>query len=243
MAINLSETLRLHSLYLEGNSNGSQGNLQGANLRGANLYGANLRGANLRGANLRGANLYGANLRGANLCDANLCDANLCAADLRDANLQDANLYDANLSGANLYGANLRGANLYGANLCDANLCDANLRDASLHGANLCDANLRGAMGLPVASDSQKRLKAVAQQVLDQPDSLQMDDWHSKCGTAHCLAGWAIHQAGPMGEILEKLHGPYLAGLLLLGTEAAEHFYESNFDVVSWLGSIAQQPA
>jgi len=208
MAINLSEILRLHSLYLEGNSNGSQGNLQGASLRGAWL-----RGANLQGANLRDADLYGANLSG----------ANLCAADLRDANLQDANLYDANLRAADLRGANLQDANLYGV--------------------NLCQAGLDGAIGLPIASDSQERLKAVAQQVLDQPDSLQMGDWHSKCGTTHCLAGWAIHQAGPIGEILEELHGPYLAGLLLLGTEAAEHFFESNFDVVSWLGSIAQQPA
>jgi hypothetical protein len=188
MAINLSEILHLHSLYLEGNPDGSQANLCGADLCGANLYGANLR--------------------------------------------------DANLCGANLHGAYLCGANLYGANLCGANL-----RDADLCGANLYGANLRGATGLPIASDSQERLKAVAQQVLNQPDSLQMGDWHSKCGTAHCLAGWAIHLAGPTGEILEKLHGPHLAGLLLLGTEAAEHFYESNLDVVSWLGSIAQQPA
>jgi uncharacterized protein YjbI with pentapeptide repeats len=223
MAINLSEILHLHSLYLQGNPDGSQAKLRDADLRGANLCGANLYGADLRDANLRGANLRGANLRGANLRGANLCGANLYGADLRDANLCGANLYGANLCGANLYGANLYGANL---------------RDAGLRGAKLC-----GVTGLPIASDSQERLKAVAQQVLDQPDSLQMGDWHSKCGTTHCLAGWAIHQAGPIGEILEELHGPDLAGLLLLGTEAAEHFYESNFDVVSWLGSIAQQPA
>jgi hypothetical protein len=157
---------------------------------------------------------------------ANLRGANLRGADLRDAYLNGADLSDANLSGANLRGAYLRGANLRGANL---------------RGADLRDAYLNGAVGLPIASDSQERLKAVAQQVLDQPDHLDMTNWHSKCGTTHCLAGWAIQQAGPVGEILEKLHGSHLAGLLLLGTEAANHFYDSKLDVIPWLASIAQQ--
>jgi hypothetical protein len=172
--------------------------------------------ADLNGANLSDANLCGANLGGANLCGANLCGANLSGANLRGADLSSADLSGANLSGANLSGANLSGADLNGA-------------------------DLNGAVGLPIASDSQERLKAVAQQVLDQPDHLDMTNWHSKCGTTHCLAGWAIQQAGPVGEILEKLHGSHLAGLLLLGTEAANHFYDSKLDVIPWLASIVQQ--
>jgi hypothetical protein len=197
---------------------GKRADLRGADLCGASLSDADLRGANLCGANLCGANLCGANLRGANLSGANLCGANLCDADLRDTNLSDTNLSGANLRYANLCGADLRGTNLR-------------------------DADLRGAVGLPIASDSQERLKAVAQQVLDQPDHLDMTYWHSKCGTTHCLAGWAIQQAGPVGEILEKLHGSHLAGLLLLGTEAANHFYDSKLHVIPWLASIVQQEA
>jgi hypothetical protein len=169
-----------------------------------------------------------ANLRDANLCDANLRDANLYGADLRGANLRDADLRGANLCDANLRDADLYDADLYGADLCDANLCDA----------NLCGANLRGAKGLPIAEDAPARLQAVAATVLAQPAALQMSAWHSDCGTTHCLSGWAIHQAGPVGAVLERLHGPHLAGLLLLGTEAAEHFYDSNETALEWLRSI-----
>lgn len=104
--------------------------------------------------------------------------------------------------------------------------------------ANLRGANLRGAMGLPIAEDAPARLQAVAVAVLAQPAVLQMGSWHSECGTTHCLAGWAIHQAGPVGAVLERLHGPSLAGLMLLGTEAARHFHDSNEAALDWLRSI-----
>lgn len=73
----IKEVLRLHKLWLDGESGGVR----------ADLHGANLHGANLSRADLTGADLYGANLS--------------------DANLSDANLYDANLSRANLTGAKL----------------------------------------------------------------------------------------------------------------------------------------
>jgi hypothetical protein len=149
-----------------------------------------------------------------------------------------ANLRSANLCGANLRDADLCDADLRGANLRDADLRGANLRGADLRGADLCGADLRGAAGLPIAEDAPARLQAVAATVLAQPAALHMGDWHSDCGTTHCLSGWAIHQAGPVGAVLERLHGPHLAGLLLLGTEAAEHFYDSNETALEWLRSI-----
>ena len=186
-----------------------------------------------RRAMLRDADLHGADLRGAELSNA----------DLRGANLRGADLCMAKLHGANLRGADLCGARLFCAALIDADLRNVDLRSADLRNAILRNANLRGVMGLPVAPDYRERLKAVAQQVLDQPDRLDMTRWHSECGTAHCLAGWAIQQAGPVGKILEKLHGSHLAGLLLLGTEAASHFYDSKLDIIPWLASIAHQEA
>ena len=170
---------------------------------------------------------------------ANLRDADLCDANLRGADLHGANLRDANLNGADLHGANLRYANLRGANLRGANLRDADLRDANLNGADLHGANLRDAQGVPIAEDAPARLQAVAAAVLAEPEALQMDHWHSDCGTAHCLAGMAIQQAGPLGAVLEQLHGPALAGLLLLGSEAAQHFYDSNEAALEWLRSIS----
>ncbi len=67
MRVDITEILRLHKLWLDGNSAGKRADLWGANLRGADLLGANLRGANLERADLWGANLWGANLRGADL--------------------------------------------------------------------------------------------------------------------------------------------------------------------------------
>ncbi len=177
-----------------------------------------------------------ANLSGANLSGANLSGANLSGANLSGANLSGANLSGANLSGANLFGANLIDAILFGANLSGANLFGANLIDAILFGANLIDA-----VGLPIADDAPQRLQAVAAAVLDGDGAtLAMGNWHT-CDTTHCLAGWAIHQAGTIGKTLESLHGPHMAGLLLLGHEAAGHFYDSDKEATEWLRSVVEK--
>ena len=68
----LTNALKLHKLWLNGQKNGVKVDLCGANLSCANLSGANLSGADLRDANLHGANLYGADLYGANLYGADL---------------------------------------------------------------------------------------------------------------------------------------------------------------------------
>ena len=161
-------------------------------------------------------------------------------ANLSGANLSEADLYEADLREADLSEADLREVDLSGANLSEANLSGANLREADLSGANLYEANLREATGLPIVADAPARLKAVAAQVLGSPGCLHMDSWHSDCGTAHCLAGWAIHQAGPIGATLESLHGAHLAGLFLLGHDAASRFYQLNDEVLEWLRSIRE---
>ena len=116
----------------------------------------------------------------------------------------------------------------------------ANLSRADLSWVDLRGADLRGAQGLPIAADAPARLQSVAAEVLSSPGCLRMDSWHSDCGTAHCLAGWAIHQAGPIGATLEQLHGAHLAGLLLLGHDAASRFYQSNDEVLQWLRTISE---
>ena len=230
--------------------------LRRADLRCANLSGAILKGANLSGANLRGANLDGAILEGADFGSADLRWANLRKADLGGAILDGANLRGAILGGANLCGANLRGADLLcanldgailggadlrGADLLCANLDGANLRGADLRGADLRDADFDGAnlrwayLDFPIASPEQAapRIAAVARSAL-QAKALNMGTWHT-CETTHCIAGWAVHLAGDEGKALEAKHGPYLAGLSLLGHEAAAHFYDSNQDATAWL--------
>ncbi|MBA2684740.1 MAG: hypothetical protein H0U66_09640 [Gemmatimonadaceae bacterium] len=66
------------------------------------------------------------------------------------------------------------------------------------------------------------RLIAVAKHAV-APKALDMGGWH--CGTAHCVAGWAIHLEGKAGYALENQVGPEAAGAILLGTEAARLFF------------------
>jgi hypothetical protein len=152
------------------------------------------------------------------------------------ANLAGANLAGANLRDADLTGADLRDAKLTGAKLAGADLTYADLRGAGLRDADLRDADLRDAKGLPIATDAADRLKAVAQAAL-QPDALEMSVWHT-CGTTHCIAGWAIHLAGEPGRAMESMMGAEVAGLLLLGTEAHQHFHDSNEKALEYLRGV-----
>ncbi len=183
------------------------------------------------------ADLRNADLSDANLSNAYLSRANLSGANLSDANLSNAYLHGANLSNAYLSGADLRGANLSYAFLRDANLSGANLSGANLSYAYLSRANLYGALGLPIVEDAKERLKAVAVAALADDDALDMTDWHT-CETTHCIAGWAIHQAGELGETLERDLGPANAGLMLLGVEAHSHFFDNDDKARDWLQSV-----
>ncbi|MGX1693177.1 pentapeptide repeat-containing protein [Brevundimonas naejangsanensis] len=191
------------------------------------------------GLAVKAAFASGADLRGADLRDA----------DLRDAVLRDADLRGADLSGAVLRGADLSGADLSGAVLRGAVLRGAVLRDADLRGADLSGADLSGAV-LPKAvqamrpadeTEQRARISAVAALALADDGALNMGDWHT-CETTHCIAGWAVHQAGPAGYLLEEMMGPHAAGAILLGDEAAKHFYDSGDQAREWLASFLPDP-
>jgi len=224
----LSLKLRLAALQaLKANASLDGADLCWADLRGADLSGADLENANLRNADLSGANLRWAILGGADLSDADLSWANFHNADLRWTILRGAILRGADLCPADLRGADLRNADFSGANLDGALLRGANLGGAYLRGANF---------DFPIASLEQgaSRIAAVAKAAL-QPNALNMKVWYHTCETTHCIAGWAIHLAGEEGKALEEKHGTYLAGLSLLGPEAAAHFYDNHFAATAWL--------
>ena len=152
------------------------------------------------------------------------------------AYLTRANLTGADLTGAYLTGANLTGADLTGADLTGANLTGAYLTRANLTGAYLTRAYLSGVIGLKIAADAPARLLAVARAAL-QPGALYMNDWHT-CETTHCISGWAVHLAGEVGCVLETAVGVHMAGLYLLGVEAAGHFYDTNKEATKYLQSV-----
>jgi hypothetical protein len=213
--------------------------LSEANLSEADLSGADLSKANLSWANLSKADLFEANLSWANLSKADLFEANLSWANLSKADLFEANLRGANLSKADLRGANLSKANLSWADLSKANLSEANLFEANLSKADLREADLRGAKW-PLAIQAQVDLgieagllEHIARQVTRSPDLLAMEHWHQPCGTVHCLAGHA--STTERGQILEDLVSAYFAGLILLGEEAASHFFDSKENALKFL--------
>jgi Pentapeptide repeats (8 copies) len=124
------------------------------------------------------------------------------------------------------------------ANLSDANLMGADLKGANLKGANLTDANLTGAK-LPASlnfTPDADLIKKVANAALASDESLKMDTWHT-CETTHCIAGWAIH-LHPEGKRLVENSNECLAGRLLLGNEAAEHFFDSDDDARKYLSQF-----
>lgn len=92
---------------------------------------------------------------------------------------------------------------------------------------------------------SEERLLDVARAALADADdeftpSLEMGDWHT-CSTVHCIAGWAIHLAGEHGKLLEAEYGEACAGYLLLGYEAATHFFDDNDGGRAYLESVLER--
>jgi hypothetical protein len=172
----------------------------------------------------------------ADLSGADLSGADLSGADLSSATLSGADLSGANLSSATLSGADLSRANLSSATLSWADLSGANLSSATLSWANLSSANLSEVVGLAIASDAPKRLQAVATAALAD-NGLNMSRWHT-CETTHCISGWAIHQAGELGRLLEAAVGAEVAGLMLLGPDAQRHFHDGNEAAAEWLRSV-----
>ncbi len=123
--------------------------------------------------------------------------------------------------------ADLRGADLRGADLRGADLRWADLWWADLEGAIGIDEVPRG----PVTGLAAR----VLEQITGHPESLDMDEWHSDCGTKHCFAGWAVTLAGEAGEAAEGRLGTASAASILLG--GSEHPFEGDGDdrVIPWL--------
>ena len=117
------------------------------------------------------------------------------------------------------------------ADLSNYNLRRADLSDADLIRANLSDADL----DLQV---KEGLLLEVAKVALASDEALEMSEWHSSCGTAHCIAGWAVTLAGKEGEKLEGRFGTAIVGLKLLGVEAYGHFHDGNKKGREYLQSI-----
>ena len=86
-----------------------------------------------------------------------------------------------------------------------------------------------------IAPGYEQRLQEVAVRVFSDPIHFDMDYWEEReglndCDTTRCMAGWAVTLAGEQGKRLHQLFNEEwgVAGAVLLGREAAEHFGDSN---------------
>lgn len=96
---------------------------------------------------------------------------------------------------------------------------------------------------LPDPDTAKVRLAAVVERAMADPSNLIMNGWHNesgRCGTAHCIAGWAVHLEGKAGYDLEDEVGPETAGALLLGLDAASMFFLTEPEARSRLEMIRQ---
>jgi hypothetical protein len=90
--VELKEILRLHKLWLNGDSKGIRADLSESDLRGSDLSESDLRGSDLSESDLRGSDLRGSNLSGSNLRNSNLSGSNLSGSNLSGSNLSNSNL-------------------------------------------------------------------------------------------------------------------------------------------------------
>jgi len=116
---------------------------------------------------------------------------------------------------------------------------DVDLRGAKLANNSFgCDEIISLIPPLEIVSEP-NLVQRIAQIITENPNSLDMSDWHSGCGTTHCLAGWAttIH---PQGVELEKMIGTGAAGKILL-PEGAHLFFKREEEVMEFLESAIAQ--
>lgn len=163
---------------------------------------------------------------------------NLGNALFDDAMLPRSSFDCSDLISTRFYGTNLRRASFSGTRLINVDFHGAQVQHASLTSSDC----LKTPRDLPIVRDASTRLLEVAQTVLQDSDlRLCMSEWHT-CHSTHCIAGWAIHLAGPLGELLEAEFGPANAGLFLLGPEAASHFFVDEEAALDFLHRIAHGP-
>lgn len=194
--------------------------------------GCDFRGSDFSRSSFWNTDFSGCDFRG---CRVDWCSGhrvNLSGCDLSGANLSRADLIMANLTMANLSRANLTSANLSRANLLQADLTGADLTNADLAGCGLLGTDIFTAKGLVDLGTAVQNLDRARDCVLARPDTLDMDHWHSDCGTAHCLAGLLEH-ADTSGRDWShtSVAGSHLAPI------AAPLFFESKDRVLRYLAN------
>ena len=122
-------------------------------------------------------------------------------------------------------------------------LKNVRFQGCDFHEFRTCQTSFVNTEGIDYFPDAPARLLQVAQHIINNPTSLDMGTWSdcNACGTRKCIAGWGIHFAGAAGEYLVDRYNYEMAGLILLGPEAHEHFYSSDKEAVEYLEQVLRK--
>lgn len=92
----------------------------------------------------------------------------------------------------------------------------------------------KGIPGPPI-EDQRKLLSMIADKVRKNPDSLDMNDWHSDCGTTSCLAGWAQILSGRP----RSRDNAYKDGVELIPIAAHLFYTDDNVEAKAFLSQFS----
>jgi len=225
--------LDAHTAWLNGEPGGARADFSRTDLSNSTLF--------------RKRNLMNANFEDAWLTNADISDAYFSCAYLRYTSLNGATAVGTKFSNATLFNtyftdANLERADFTSCTLDHCCLLHANLDRADFDNCRFIRTTLRGltlknALRQHTTPQQHELLLRIARHLRANPEFLVMDEWHSNCGTTHCLAGWAIAMSSE-GPTLEWFVGAENAGYYLLGAEALSHFYDSEDEVLDYLRGI-----
>jgi hypothetical protein len=104
---------------------------------------------------------------------------------------------------------------------------------------NAAVAQLQKNVGITVPVDEKSLMKQIANEVINRPGSLKMNDWH--CGTAHCIGGWAC-VLNPLAKQIEKENSTFIASVAVLPSYVPV-FFISDSEALEMLKLEANETA
>ncbi len=144
---------------------------------------------------------------------------------------------NVDMSGLRLYSVKFIDCGITNCNVDGTEFVDCDLIDLSMS-----ETDFSKAKGLPILPNAGENLYKVARHILDNPADLDMDVWAPVlCGTAMCIHGHAVSLFGETAQLLTKAVGPEVAGLMLLGPEAPQHYYDEEDNAMAFLQAVVDR--
>lgn len=124
------------------------------------------------------------------------------------------------------------------SNIFSETIEDTDFREASLKKNDFMAAYPQGFIIPPIEV---QLVPDIGKQILNEVrsrglKSLNMCNWHSDCGTAHCIAGW-VAVLHPQGRIIEEMFSTEISGYILF-PEAAKYFFEDEEVALKFLETL-----